>query len=197
MIDKWTRKYMKLAKTLADDNESCYSRKIGVILVTAGNSATCGGWNGSIRKGEANDSFNRLFHIFKEVMTPEQKATALAKYGVATATDFAAKHAGCQTCPRKLLDIPSGQGLDLCNCAHAERNALANANRAGLVTLGSEMFCACGVPCHDCAIQIIQAGVKRVVCLKTSHPDYSPSSRYLFQEAGVGLVQVHPDEVFS
>ena len=32
-MDKWDRKFMLLAKTIADDNDICYSRKVGCVVV--------------------------------------------------------------------------------------------------------------------------------------------------------------------
>jgi deoxycytidylate deaminase len=195
-MDKWTRKYLRLAHLLADDNTSCYSRKIGVVLVTKENGSTANGWNGTIRKGPATDSLNYLSRIFRDVMTDEQRAVIARKYGIVHHTEFGLRFEGCRTCPRKLLDIPSGQGLELCNCAHAERNALANANRSGLPTIGSTMYCSCPLPCHECAVQIVQSGVSRVVCMTSvDGRDYSPSSRYLFEQGGVEVTEVDPGDL--
>jgi deoxycytidylate deaminase len=198
LSEKWMNKYMRLAKALADDNQSCYSRKIGVILVTADNSATCGGWNGTVRNSPANDSHDRLWHLWNDRLTNEQKVQLHEKAGIKDGCDFVGKYTHCGKCPRAILGIPSGQQLDLCNCAHAERNALANAGRAGLVTLGSVMYCYCKLPCHDCAIQIIQCGVEAVVCLEPGNDkDYSPSSRQMFKDAGVKVFPVSHEKIFG
>jgi dCMP deaminase len=45
---------------------------------------------------------------------------------------------------------------------HAERNAIYNAARIGVSTKGCRMYCTCGVPCADCAIAIIQCGIREV-----------------------------------
>jgi deoxycytidylate deaminase len=188
---------MKAARTLAEDNQSCYSRKIGVVLVDEDNSVTCGGWNGTIRRGPANDSHVHLDHVYKDLLTADQREFARANLGVADAFAFAHKYADCKTCPRRLLQIPSGEGLELCNCAHAERNALANANRGGLVTTHGAMFCYCPLPCRPCAEQIIQAGIAAVICLKVDFPDYSISSRGLFREGGITVIEATHEEIFN
>lgn len=46
---------------------------------------------------------------------------------------------------------------------HAERNAVYNAARLGLSTIGATAYITYGTPCSDCARALIQAGVKEVV----------------------------------
>lgn len=48
--------------------------------------------------------------------------------------------------------------------AHAEVNAIVNAARSGVSTLNSTIYLTCGIPCTTCAMAIINAGIKRVVC---------------------------------
>jgi len=67
-------------------------------------------------------------------------------------------------CPRKYLGYESSKGLELCPAAHAERNAIDIAARLGHATEGCVMYLTCGVPCKDCAISIVQAGIVEVVC---------------------------------
>lgn len=74
---------------------------------------------------------------------------------------------------------------------HGERNAIYSAARAGISTKDSVMYCACNVPCADCARAIIQAGIKRVVFLNLENSelwaDHSKRSCQMFGEAGVEL----------
>lgn len=139
MIDKWTRKYMKLAKTLADDNTACYSRKIGCVLISEDNEPISFGYNGSIVKSPHNDDPAYLAHIWKSILTNDQRDYLIRKYDLKGNKDyplyhffsnnrllitevdgmgyaFVNKFSGCKTCPRKLLDIPSGESMDICNC---------------------------------------------------------------------------------
>lgn len=105
---------------------------------------------------------------------------------------FADAFEGCKTCPRKLVGAKSGARLDLCSCVHSERNALLN---AGCDLTGSYLFAYCGVPCVDCTIEIINAGVERVYCLQE---DSGPAdnvyaswrSEWQFSKAGVELHKV-------
>ena len=67
-------------------------------------------------------------------------------------------------CPRRRLGYDTGQGLHLCPAAHAERNAVDQAARLGIATAGATMYMNCPVPCKDCLITLIQAGIVEVVC---------------------------------
>lgn len=51
---------------------------------------------------------------------------------------------------------------------HAERNAIYNAARVGISTLGCEMFCTL-FPCSDCLRAIVQSGM---VALNTYEPPW-------------------------
>ena len=77
---------------------------------------------------------------------------------------------GKPACPRKEQGYPSGQGLHLCPAAHAERNALIQAARTGVSTLGTTLYCYCEQVCKDCAVEIVNAGVERLVYLDGAAP---------------------------
>lgn len=66
-------------------------------------------------------------------------------------------------CPRQVMGFKSGEGLEHCIAGHAERNAIVNAARLGISTKGTTMVCYCGIPCKDCMIEIINAGIIEVV----------------------------------
>jgi deoxycytidylate deaminase len=212
VVDKWISKYMKMAKALADDNRACYSRKIGVILMSDDNVPIGFGYNGSISKAPHNDDARYLAHLWNNLLEDHQKEYLTKKYklepaAVATNRDgihcdpigesFVEQFDSCKTCPRKLLDLPSGTFLELCNCAHAERNAIANAAKRGASTNKAIMYCWCGVPCFDCSSIIAQAGIKTVVCLYSDLPDYSKSSRGLLKMGQVDLQIVKQDDVLN
>jgi len=185
-MDKWTRKYLLLARTLAHDNDACYSRRIGCVLVSENNRIMSLGYNGTVEGAPHPDTAEYLDHLYETLLTDADKASIATQYGVSTQRDFVVKFTGCKQCPRRILGIQSGQRLDLCPCAHAERNALASANQLGVSTVGSTLYCYCGVPCHECTLQIVQAKVSRVVCL-IKDSDYSPSSRGLLRMSNVAL----------
>lgn len=76
---------------------------------------------------------------------------------------------------------------------HAERNAVYNAARNGIHTLGCTMYTQ-GVPCADCARGAIQAGIKEVVVHtdwnKLNNEKWVISSQYsqaMFSDCGVNL----------
>ena len=88
-------------------------------------------------------------------------------------------------CPRQLRGYKSGEGLDLCIAGHAERNAIVNAARLGIGIKGTTLVCYCGVPCKDCMIEIINAGIVEIVYKKGSSTGvagddyYDTMSKYL------------------
>lgn len=68
-------------------------------------------------------------------------------------------------CLKDIHDVPHYVGHDLCAAIHAEENAIINAARIGISTIGSTLFLAsfegaCQRPCSRCRKMIIQAGIK-------------------------------------
>ena len=74
-----------------------------------------------------------------------------------------------ETCARREAGVPSGQGLELCICAHAEANGIANAARYGVSLQGSTVYVTCQ-PCASCMGALANVGVARVV-YKEPYPD--------------------------
>lgn len=66
-------------------------------------------------------------------------------------------------CRRRKLGLKSGEGLHLCPAAHAELNCIANAARNGVSTIGTTLYMNCIIPCKDCMIALVNAGIKEVV----------------------------------
>lgn len=75
----------------------------------------------------------------------------------------------CNPCPR--LNSKSGTDLHLCRAVHAERRAMINAARWDRSIIDSTLYLYTGVPCKDCLIELIEAGVKRIVCLSETYYD--------------------------
>jgi len=67
---------------------------------------------------------------------------------------------------------------------HAEQNAIIQAARFGIPLEGATLYCKM-TPCRTCAMMIINAGIKRVVCEKRYHADADTIE--LFKQAGVEL----------
>ena len=84
-------------------------------------------------------------------------------------------------CLRAEKNIPSGHRYELCRGVHAEQNAIINAARYGVSTLGSVLYCT-DQPCILCARMLINAGIKRVVHQGKFQDDLALQ---FFEQAGV------------
>lgn len=69
---------------------------------------------------------------------------------------------------------------------HAEQNAIVQAARHGVSTVGATLYCT-HYPCVLCAKLLIQAGVVRVVCGEEYKTDYA---EWFFVEAGIRIREV-------
>lgn len=67
---------------------------------------------------------------------------------------------------------------------HAEMNAMINAAKRGIALDGGTLYCGM-TPCRTCAMSIINAGIKRVVCLRKYHE--SEESERILRDAGIQL----------
>lgn len=72
-------------------------------------------------------------------------------------------HCNGTTCPRRLKGYKSGEGLLECPAAHAEGNCIANAARMGVITMGSTLLLNFKIPCKDCMVDLVNAGIVEVV----------------------------------
>lgn len=135
--------------------------------------------------------------------------------------DLIIRATGFNGFPRGIADTPerlNDRDMKLRMIVHAERNALLNAARVGVSVKGCTLYLsACsatgrvdireqtksidfvwgGAPCTHCTIEIIQAGITRVV----SPPMKNAPSRWhddllfakgLLEEAGVQLLEIEP-----
>ena len=66
-------------------------------------------------------------------------------------------------CPRYHMGYKSGEGQHICIAVHAERSALIHAAHNGANISGGTMYMTCGIPCKDCMVEIIEAGIKEIV----------------------------------
>jgi len=78
-------------------------------------------------------------------------------------------------CLRREMVIPSGQRYEICRSVHAEQNAIVNAARAGVSTLGGTMYLyfvkrvedgekfVLAYPCFICKKLIINSGLKKFI----------------------------------
>jgi deoxycytidylate deaminase len=199
LSQRWIRKYMRLAKTFGEDDNRCYSRHIGVVLVDPmRNKVLSMGLNGPPRKVPPCDSREYLDQIVWPQLNEKDRSRlreTLSPVGELR-EHFVDKYAGCGTCPRRLIGAKSGERLEICSCEHAEKNAIANASES---LAGSWAFCWCGVACWDCAKLMINAGIKRAYFVDDGSyavgggSDYSFGSRWLFEQAGLDIHVATPD----
>jgi len=93
-----------------------------------------------------------------------------------------------QVCIRKALNIPSGERLSLCPCAHAERNAISQAAKMGHATEGCTLYLNAPIPCLDCAYSIVAAGITEVVVSKLeAYPQEGFTGEIILRECGVAV----------
>nr|CRH06799.1 putative CMP/dCMP deaminase, zinc-binding [Candidatus Magnetococcus massalia] len=94
-----------------------------------------------------------------------------------------------EVCERRLRGIPSGQGLELCVCAHAEANGIANAARHGMKLEGSTVYVT-AQPCGSCMGALANIGIARVV-YAGSYPD--PRSQDIARFAGIEVLALEEE----
>jgi len=91
-------------------------------------------------------------------------------------------------CPRKKMGFNSGEGLEYCSAAHAERNAISAAARLGHSTEGATMYTDWIIPCFECAKSIINAGIAEIVVVKLDNYEKTGiTGKYLLEQAGVKI----------
>ncbi len=75
---------------------------------------------------------------------------------------------------------------------HAEQNAILNARGKSLE--GCRIYVNL-FPCHECARNIIQSGIREVYYLsdKYAETDSIKASKYMFEKSGIKLVQLSPE----
>jgi dCMP deaminase len=66
-------------------------------------------------------------------------------------------------CPRRATGYGSGEGLDICPAAHAERNVISEAARIGVCLQDCVIYLNFSIPCRECAKSIVNAGIREVV----------------------------------
>jgi len=89
---------------------------------------------------------------------------------------------------RKVIDVDDKVTQHCVRTLHAEQNAIIQAARFGIALEDGTLYCKM-TPCRTCAMMIINAGIKRVVCEKRYHADQDTTS--MFTEAGIALKVVN------
>lgn len=165
----WDEYYYNVCRQVAK-NSKCYSRKIGAVLVSD-KTIVGTGYNGPPRGVPMCDG-----RWFKDDTFRHKYASGLDDI---TLMGFKGM------CPRRVLGFKSGEGLDVCVAGHAERNALINSAREGIRTKGTTLYMTCGIPCANCLVEIINAGVSEIVV--TSLDLYDEGSEYLLKNSDLAV----------
>jgi len=213
LTNKFIGKWMRLAKQIGIDNNPCYSRQIGAIIIAPISNRILGtGYNGPPPGTPHTDTLDYLRDFFWPQLSigeleslkmilltiPELRSIKfknendLSDENIIFLRDrFLEKYVGKGICPRRIIGAKSGERCELCSCGHAERHAITNSCQC---LQGSYMFCWCGVPCLQCTDSIIQSGIKRVYCLKEKI-DYHPLARLLFKWGKVEIIELDRGEI--
>ena len=182
---EWDIHFMKEAK-LWMERSKCLSRQIGAVLVR-GKHIIASGYNGPPMGVPHCDEREELLGM------------------------YTGRHVS-DKCLRQRMGFKSGEGMEQCVAVHAEINPIMQAAREGRSTAGATLYAYCGTPCINCAKEIINAGIKRVVCLAKSgdrnwdtpikdgdnpdKKDYNfPLSEKILELAGVQLDIITEEEV--
>jgi len=91
----------------------------------------------------------------------------------------------CDEIGHEMHKVINEDGTESEHCvrtAHAEQNAIAQAAKLGISVDGGTLYCHM-TPCYTCAKLLINAGIKKVVCMKDYHR--GQRSKEVFAESGV------------
>lgn len=165
-IIKYVDYYMGIAQSVGQTRKKCYSRNIGTVLVRD-DTIIATGFNGPPRGIPMCDEWGGNWSGNIEKIGAQKKDIK----GI---------------CPRRVMSLPSGTGLEYCPAVHAERNALLMCAKNGVKTDNSVMYMTCGLPCKDCMIELIQAGVRCLICNNTEI--YDTLSYKIAEKSGMTVV---------
>jgi deoxycytidylate deaminase len=205
--DSHVRMYMKMARDVGEYKNGCFSRHIGVVIVNPKGTKVVGqGYNSPPRDTPHCDERKYLEECFWPQLSDADREAVTKYFGKKTTQftiegcemyitkeNFVGRAEGCKTCPRRFIGAGPGKRLELCSCVHAETNAIVN---AGQDLTDCVMYCWCPTPCNECTKLIINSGIRTVFCLGTGEV-YSPSSKWMFEQAGVEVIEVTKEWVES
>jgi len=163
-------RFLRIAREVAKSSK-CMSRKIGSVLVKNG-SIVSEGYNGPARGVKHCNERDIAFFAILDRKIIDRKVFK--------------ENVPIDRCPRRIFDYQSGQGSHLCQAVHSERNAILQAARNGISTLDTTLYLYCegvSLPCKDCCIELINAGVKEIVCLEGKL--YDKYAQTILEEANI------------
>lgn len=176
--NKWDLYFLRLAREVSK-NSKCLSRKIGAVLVKD-KAVISTGYNGAPRGvRNCNERLLNWYVIMNGINGNTPHKVFVDELP--------------EKCPRRYFGYESGQGLHLCQAGHAERNALIQAARNGISTLDTSLYCSACQICKDCAIEIVNAGVKELIFLEGS--EYDGYSNTILKESGIRVRRVKEEEL--
>ena len=167
-------KMMRMAKLIANDNNPCYSRKVGCVITDSDGIILGTGYNGPGRKTPHCDSQEYIRDILWPKLTKEEQDTLLKKgeehnYSTNNKRYLTAPYskqelvsrqlANCKTCPRRFFGYGPGVRSELCSCGHGEVNAIVNSNGS---VAGGILFGYCVTSCQSCTTYVINSRIKEV-----------------------------------
>jgi dCMP deaminase len=161
--------FLKIAQQVSKASK-CLSRQIGSVLVKEGCIVSTG-YNGPAR-GVKHCNERPASHY----CWLEDRDSCLGHLW-----DY-------KICPRRNLGYQSGEGLHLCQASHSERNAILQAAKNGISTNHTILYAYCPLPCKDCCIEIVNAGIKEIVCLKGN--SYDKYSKVILTEANIVVREI-------
>ena len=167
--------FLRIAEEVSKASK-CLSRKIGSLIVKD-NIIISVGYNGPSRGVKHCEERNLSFYDILDNQTHIKINDKLYP----------------QSCPRRLLNYESGQGLHLCPAQHSEENAITQAARNGISILGTTIYAYCGQVCKNCAGTIVNAGIKRLVYLKGN--SYDAYSEIILKEGGIEVTEIDKELV--
>lgn len=154
-----------------------------------------------------NDRWNRHF-LERCVLNAHMSKDPRTQVGaIIVGPDREQRADGFNGFPRGIADTPerlNDRDMKMKLIVHAERNAICNAARIGVSVRGCTLYLAAtdesgmiwgGPPCSACTIELIQAGIDRVISLPVKavpsrwHDDLA-FARSILAEAGIEYYEV-------
>lgn len=138
-----------------------------------------------------------ILHVRRKSKDPSRRNGCIitGKYNQVLMNGFNGFPIGIEDDPAKVPERYEGEARYV-NTIHAETSALLLAARTGVATDGATLHCSL-FPCLSCALQIIHAGIRRVVVPYTENEArYNfDESKARFAEAGVEVVTYTQAEI--
>lgn len=145
---------------------SCYSRKLGAIIVKD--------------KAIISTGFNGVARGIPDCSMRYEKDLSLIKQLKA-----APSGKSINTCPRRALGFRSGEGMEHCYAKHAEENAILQAARSGVSTNGACLYLNWSSPCLHCIQACINAGIVEIVV--TEMIPYNDHAQFIIDHANLTI----------